>query len=130
MIGMAANADRLLARLEKLVLALPEATCERGPQHATFVVAGNKKFAYFLNDHHGDGMIAVSMRAAPGENTALVASDPDRFYLPAYLGPRGWIALRLDRGRVDWVEVGELVTDGYLLAAPKRLARLVDVPRA
>jgi phosphoribosylglycinamide formyltransferase-1 len=91
-------------------------------------VAGRKKFAYLLNDHHGDGILAVSTRAAPGENTALVASDPDRFYLPAYLGPRGWIALRLDRGRVDWAEVAELLTDGYLLAAPRRLARLVDLP--
>ena len=125
---MAPNPEKLLERLTKIAEALPEVTCERQLQHATFLVAGKKKFAYFLNDHHGDGIIAVSTRAAAGENTELVASDPDRFYLPAYLGPRGWVALRLDRGRVDWTEVSEIVTDGYLLAAPKRLARMVEVP--
>ncbi len=128
MIEMSVDPERLLERLTKLVGALPEVTCERQSQHATFLVAGKKKFAYFLNDHHGDGIVAVSTRAGPGENAELVASDPDRFYLPAYLGPRGWVALRLDRGRVDWSEVSEIVTDGYLLAAPKRLARLVEGP--
>ena len=128
MIGMAANPEKLLERLEKIAAALPEVTCERQRQHASFLVAGRKKFAYFLNDHHGDGIVAVSTRAAPGENAELVASNPHRFYLPAYLGPRGWVALRLDRGRVDWSEVSEVVTDGYLLAAPKRLARLVEDP--
>jgi hypothetical protein len=128
MIGMAPKPEKLLERLRRIAESLPEVTFEPRLQHATFFVAGKKKFAYFLNDHHGDGIVAVSTRAGPGENTELVASDPDRFYLPAYLGPRGWIALRLDHGRVDWTEVSELVTDGYLLAAPKRLARLVEVP--
>lgn len=129
MIGMSVNAEKTLERLCKISDGLPEALCERGPQHATFLI-GTKKFAYFLNDHHGDGIVAVSVRAAPGENAALIASDPDRFYLPAYLGPRGWVALRLDRGRVDWTEVAEVVTDSYLLAAPKRLAQLVQSPPA
>ncbi len=128
MIGMSVDPSKLLERLERIAAALPESTCERGPQHATFIVAAKRKYAYFLDDHHGDGIVAISTRAAPGENTALVASDPARFYLPAYLGSRGWIALRLDRGRVDWSEVAEILTDGYLLAAPKRLTRLVDGP--
>ena len=81
-----------------------------------------KRFAYFLDDHHGDGIVALSCRAAPGENTALIASDPERYYMPSYVGPRGWVALRLDVGAVDWEEVRELVTDAYLLTAPKRLA--------
>ena len=62
----------------------------------------------------------------PGDNTSLAAAQPTRFYLPAYIGPRGWIALRLDWGKVDWGEVGELVAGGYCLIAPKRLVKLVQ----
>ena len=113
--------DRRLARLTKIVLALPEAERETHGTHAAFLVR-KKRFAYFLDDHHGDGIVALSCRAAPGENTALIASDPERYYMPSYVGPRGWVALRLDVGAVDWEEVRELVTDAYLLTAPKRLA--------
>jgi hypothetical protein len=65
-----------------------------------------KTFAWFLNDHHGDGMVSVACKALPGENTALAAGHPERFYMPPYIGPRGWVALRLDGTRVDWNEVG------------------------
>ncbi|MEY2433512.1 MAG: hypothetical protein QOC92_3237, partial [Acidimicrobiaceae bacterium] len=57
---------------------------------------------------------------------ALVASDTDRFFVPPYLGHRGWVGLRLDRTRVDWTEVRELMIDAYRLSAPKRLAARVD----
>jgi predicted DNA-binding protein (MmcQ/YjbR family) len=61
-----------------------------------------------------------------------VASDPERFYLPSYVGPKGWVSLRLDFGSVDWDEVAELVLDSYRLVAPKRLAALASPspPRA
>ncbi len=81
-----------------------------------------KVFVYFLNDHHGDGIVSVSTRAFPGENKRLIAAHPKKFYLPAYIGPRGWVALRLDRGKVDWNEVRDLVTASYLQVAPKKLA--------
>jgi phosphoribosylglycinamide formyltransferase-1 len=107
-------------------MALPEATREIQGSHAAFSVKG-KKFAYFLNDHHGDGMVAVTCKVAPGDNNALVSAQPDRFYLPAYIGSRGWVALRLDRGEIDWEEVSELVRDSYRRTAPKRLAALVKL---
>ncbi len=112
-------------RLTKVCLALPEATESSHGQRSAFLVR-SKKFAYHLDDHHGDGRIAVCFRAPPGENTTLVAADPVRFYVPPYIGPRGWAGLYLDVGRVDWDEVTELVVDSYLLIAPKRLAALVD----
>jgi hypothetical protein len=111
--------------VKRMCLALPEATEERAGRHAAYLVR-KKKFAYYLDDHHGDGRLAVTTRAAPGENTALVASDPERYFMPSYIGPRGWVGLYLDVGRVDWDEVDELVLDSYLLVAPKRLAALVD----
>jgi len=66
------------------------------------------------------------VKALPGDNTALAAAQPASFYLPAYIGPRGWIALRLDKGKVDWDEVAELVVGSYRLIAPKRLVMLVN----
>jgi hypothetical protein len=69
-------------------------------------------------------------KGAAGQLEALVDADPARFYRPAYLHHRGWIGLRLDRGAIDWDEVADFVTDGYLLVAPKRLAARVEGTRA
>jgi len=113
-----------LIRLTKICLALPEATRECMNSHAGFTIR-KKTFAYFLNDHHGDGIVSVACKALPGENTALAAAQPVRFYLPAYIGPKGWVALRLDIGKVDWGEVAELVTASYRQIAPKRLVALL-----
>jgi hypothetical protein len=118
--------DRRLTRLTKICLALPEATTYRQGSHAGFLVR-KRTFAYFLNDHHGDGIVAVTGKMLPGDNKALIAAQPGRFYLPAYIGPKGWVALRLDVGTVDWDEVSELVSCSYRLVAPKRLAAMVKV---
>jgi hypothetical protein len=117
------------ARVARICLALPEATADSATgQHDAYLVR-NKKFAYYLDDHHGDGRLAVNCRAAPGENVAYVAEDPVRFYVPPYIGPRGWVGLYVDLDDVDWDEVAELVHESYLLVAPKRLARMVEDDR-
>jgi phosphoribosylglycinamide formyltransferase-1 len=116
-----ADTKAILKRLTALALALPEATRELSGSHATFRVR-KKVFAYFLDNHHGDGMVAVTCKVLPGENTALASAQPKRYYLPAYVGPRGWVALRLDLAKIDWSEVRDLLLSGYLLTAPKRLA--------
>jgi predicted DNA-binding protein (MmcQ/YjbR family) len=126
-INMAASAspDRLLALLTKICLALPETARRDSGKHAAFLVR-KKVFTYFLHDHHGDGIISIACKALPGDNTVLAAAQPARFYLPAYIGPRGWVALRLDRGKVDWDEVSELVMGSYRLIAPARLIKLIQ----
>ena len=116
--------DPRLAGVTGICLALPEVTREVKGQHAAFLV-GKKKFAYFLNDHHGDGIVGITCKVLPVDNDALVAAHPARFYRPAYLASSGWVALRLDRGKVDWREVAELVTTSYRLLAPKRLRRML-----
>src|SRR5580693_4808027 len=113
-------------RLTEIALSLPQATRQIEGSHARFLVR-KKTFAYFLDNHHGDGIVAVTGKVLPGDNKALAAAQPERFYLPAYLAPNGWVALRLDVGEVDWDEVAELVTCSYRLMAPKRLATLVKV---
>jgi phosphoribosylglycinamide formyltransferase-1 len=115
-----------LGRLTKICLALPESSRLDSGSHASFMVQKKRVFAYFLNNHHGDGIVSVSCKALPGDNGVLVTAQPERFYLPAYIGPRGWVALRLDRGKIDWEEVGELVMGSYRLIAPKRL--LKEIP--
>src|SRR5262252_1439740 len=117
--------DKSLERLTKVCLALPEAARKVMGRHASFLVR-KKTFAYFLNDHHGDGIVSVTGKTLPGDNEALVKAQPKRFYLPAYIGSRGWVALRLDVGKIDWDEVTELMRGSYALVAPKRLAAMVE----
>ncbi len=119
--------DARLARLSGMALALPEATRTIHGSHAQFLVR-KKTFAYFLNDHHGDGIVAVTCKVLPGDNKALAEAQPKRFYLPSYLAARGWVALRLDVGKTDWGEVKDLVMGSYALIAPKRLAERVERP--
>ena len=118
--GMGHNVHMIA--LAKICLALPGATRTDSGSHATFTVQ-KRVFAYFLNNHHGDGIVSIACKALPGDNAVLVAAQPERFYLPAYIGPRGWVALRLDRGKIDWEEVRELVTGSYRMVAPKRLLK-------
>jgi hypothetical protein len=116
--------DSRLVQFTKICLALPEARRELGGRHASFSVRG-KKFAYFLDNHHGDGIVAMACKVLPGDNTALPAANPKRFYVPRYLGPRGWVALRLDVGPIEWNEVAALVGWSYKRTAPKYLGAMV-----
>lgn len=97
---------------------------ERG-RHIGYVVR-DKTFAYFTEDHHGDGRLAMICKAPPGEQAALIAGNPDQFFVPPYLGHRGWVGLWLDRPGVDWDEVAELMVDAYRLTAPRRLVTPLD----
>lgn len=117
-----------LAELSRICLGLPEAERRDEGRHASFRVRG-RVFAWYLVDHHGDGMISLNVKAAPGDNAALVRLDPARYHLPAYLAAKGWIGLRLDTGTIDWDEVAALVTDSYRLVAPGRLAAAVAAQR-
>jgi hypothetical protein len=123
MVRKSSQPSRLRA-LTEICLALPETTREDKGSHAAFLVR-KKTFAYYLNNHHGDNIISVCCKVLPGENHFLVESGPDRFYLPAYIGSRGWIGLRMDRAALNWTEVKELVHVSYLQTAPKKLASLV-----
>jgi predicted DNA-binding protein (MmcQ/YjbR family) len=122
------SADGLRARLATLCERLPE-TEQRpggeGGRHVAYRVR-NKNFAYFTDDHHGDGRLGFHCKAPPGEQQALVAAEPVRFFVPPYLGPRGWVGLWLDTGDVDWDEVADLLTEAYRLTAPKRLVAELD----
>jgi len=116
--------DPRLTRLTQLALALPGSTRQVRGSHAQFLVR-KKTFAYFLDNHHGDGIVAVTCKALPGDSKELADTQPNRFYLPAHTASRRWVALRLDMGKGDWDEVNELLLGSYALIAPKRLAERV-----
>jgi predicted DNA-binding protein (MmcQ/YjbR family) len=113
--------DRRRARVTEICLALPEAQHEHIGDHSSFSVR-KKKFVYYLDNHHGDGIVSVCFKTERGQNEVLLASDQTRFYSPAYIGPRGWVGLRLDVGKIDWSEVTDFVTESYRQTAPKNLA--------
>ena len=104
--------------------ALPECSLESVKQHHKLSVRG-KTMGWHTVDHHGDGRVALTLRAEKGENTALVASDPAKFFLPQYVAHHGYVGLHLDVGPVDWDEIRELVTDAYRVVAPKSLVKLL-----
>jgi hypothetical protein len=118
--------DDRLKKVTAICLRMPEATHEKTGHHVGFLVR-KKTFAYYLDNHHGDGIVGLVCKVLPGDNSALIASNPAKFYMPAYVGPRGWVGLRLDAGEVDWEEVEELVTHSFQLCAPKKLLAMMDV---
>lgn len=104
---------------------LPEVTERLSHGTPTWFIRDKKTFVMFAHDHHGDGKMGFWCAAAPGAQEALIGSDPDVYYRPAYVGYRGWVGMRLD-GRVDWDEVAGIVEDAYRCVAPKKLVDELD----
>jgi predicted DNA-binding protein (MmcQ/YjbR family) len=115
---MQINVAGILQKLSAICMALPNVEMGAMGDHTTFRV-GKKPFAYFLNSHHGDGIVSVCVKAIEGENVDRARLDPHRFYVPAYIGVHGWFGLRLDQGNIDWNEVRELVERSYGYASAK-----------
>ncbi len=117
----------LLGRVRDLAMALPEADEVTSHGMPCFGIVKGKKFAYFTEDHHGDGKIALLVKISGGdEQAALIEMDEDRYYRPAYFGD-GWVGIRLDLGDTDWDAIGEWLRKSWLAVAPKKLAGLMGV---
>jgi hypothetical protein len=117
------QADAALKRVRALCLALPEATERISHGAPTFFV--KKSFVMFMNDHHGDGRLAIWSAAPEGAQAAMVGADPERFFRPPYVGPRGWVGVRLDV-RPDWGEIAGVIEDAYRAIAPPKLVAVLD----
>ena len=117
--------ERTLKRLREICLALPE-TSER-PSHGapTFFVRGKRAFLMVLTNHHGDGRFAIWCAAPEGMQRMLVEADPERFFVPPYVGHRGWLGVRLDRA-LDWGELAGICEDAYAEVAPPSLLDAVE----
>jgi predicted DNA-binding protein (MmcQ/YjbR family) len=120
------SSDARRKRLVKICESFPEVNSQvTGDQHIAFRIR-KRIFAYYLFDHHGDGMIAFTCKSSLSEQRRLVKDDPMSFFVPAYLGSKGWIAIRLDLDEVDWDTVAELARRAYQSTAPRKLAALVE----
>lgn len=115
-----------LERLRSVCATLPEVTEKEAWGEPTFRVR-DKLFAMFATDHHHDGRIAVWCRAPMGMQDVLIDADPERFFRPPYVGPKGWIGIRLD-GKVDWDEVRALLAESWRMTAPPKLAATLPAP--
>jgi len=114
-----------LARVRKICLALPEVTERLSHGAPTWFVRDKKTFVMYLDDHHGDGRLALWTAAPPGVQEQLVETEPDRFFRPPYVGPRGWLGVRLDRNP-DWDEIAAIAAEAYRCVAPRTLVRQLD----
>jgi len=115
---------RSLDRVRKICLALPEATQKEAWGEPTFRV-NDKIFAQYEDNHHGSGRIELWCKAPDGLQDFLVKADPQRFFVPKYVGHKGWIGIRME-GAVPWDHVADLVRDSYRMTAPKRLLAPLD----
>jgi hypothetical protein len=112
--------------LVKICEVFPEVQIEPGGDgHLAFRIR-KKTFAYYLFDHHGDGIVAFTCKSTLSEQCRLVKDDPDSFFVPAYLGSKGWVAIRLDLDEVDWETVAELARRAYQDIAPRKLAAAIE----
>lgn len=116
---------RVLAEVREIAMGFPEVS-ER-PSHGTpsFFVREKKVLASVFEDHHGDERIAMWCPAPPGVQAEVVDQEPERFFVPPYVGHRGWIGLILNVDP-DWEEVAGILTEAYRLIAPKTLIKLLD----
>jgi hypothetical protein len=110
-------------RLAKICAAYPETECaHRYDNEQRSLEGAGKSFGYYLVDHFGDdGRSGAVLKAAKGVQELLVEEDPDRFWVPAFVGRHGWIGIRFDLEEPDWDEVEGFVRDAWLLTAPKKL---------
>lgn len=117
--------DRALEAVRAICLSLPEVSERLSHGSPAWFVREKKTVAMFVDDHHGDGVLGIWCPQLPGVQEEMVSLEPDRFFRPPYVGPSGWLGVRLDRD-VDWDEVRGILTDSYRKVAPKTLVKQLD----
>jgi predicted DNA-binding protein (MmcQ/YjbR family) len=114
------DSNPTIKRLCEICLALPQTFQKEAWGECTFRVTGGSMFAMTDNNHHNSGHLAVWVKAPPMVQEILVKSDKRRFFVPPYMGAKGWVGVRFD-DKVNWDEVAGILRDGYLISAPKKL---------
>lgn len=110
--------------VREICLSLP-GTAEVTSRGSPDFRAEGKTFATYMINHHGDGHLALWLRMPTGSQEYYTQSDPECFYVPPYVGPKGWLGVDLDKG-LSWNTIAELVQTAYAEVAPKALA--FDLP--
>jgi len=107
----ASTSRSALARVRRACLALPD-TFEKEAWGAPTFRARGRLFLMFVDDHHGDGRLAIWCKAPPGAQEALVAALPKHYFVPPYVGPSGWVGVRLDTG-LKWSAVATRIVSAH-----------------
>lgn len=109
-------------RVIEIIEALPEASAVAHGAHMSLEVR-KKRFGWFLDDHHGDGRVAINCKGSAAMHDILQQIAPKQFHLPKYMGNKGWIGLWLDVGKINWSAVELALREAYVAVAPKTLMR-------
>ncbi len=117
---MSRAASSPLARVREICLALPETTERASHGAPSFFVRDKVCFVNYMDDHHGDGRLALWCACPPGMRDGLVKAQPEQYFEPRYVGFRGWIGIRLDR-EPNWDDVERVIREAYLAVAPEKL---------
>jgi hypothetical protein len=115
-----AASERLIERVRKICMALPEATEKLSHGEPTWFAGKGKVFASIDDHHHGAPHCSVWLPQPLGVQEALCDAQPERFFRPPYVGHRGWLGVRLDRD-LPWDDIAGAIEDAYLTVAPKSL---------
>jgi hypothetical protein len=119
-----ASPESILQRVRDICLALPEASERLSHGAPSFFVRGKTCFVMFHDNHHGDGRLALWCAAPEGMQAGLVEAEPEHYFVPPYVGHRGWIGVHLNRG-LAWDAVSGVIEAAYLARAPKALREMV-----
>ncbi len=119
-----------LERLRALCLAFPETSERLSHGEPAWFIREKKTFVTYDNHHHNREALAFWCAAPPGAQDVLVNAGPERFFVPPYVGHRGWLGVRLDMPTTHWDEIAGLVEDAYRTVAPKTLVAQLDAMRA
>jgi YjbR protein len=106
------------ARVRRYCLSF-EGTSERPSHGHPAFFAGKRAFAMCMDDFHDDGRRAVWCAAPEGMQGAMVETDAEAYFVPPYVGHRGWLGVRLDRG-LDWNDIAGAIEDAYAEVSGKR----------
>ncbi len=113
------------SRVVEIVESLPEGASVVAGNHLSLEVR-QKRFGWLLDDHHGDGRLAINCKAPNGVAQQLANHAPDRFHIPSYVGHLGWVGIWLDTPKIDWTEVKAILVGAYRLTATKKLISELD----
>lgn len=122
---MSPRAQEALNHLKRICALFPEVSIRPSHQTPTFFIADKKVLCHLWDNHHGDGRLAIWCPAQPGVQSDQVEREPGRFFVPPYVGHRGWLGVRLDVD-VDWDEIASILHVAYRMTAPKTLVRRMD----
>jgi predicted DNA-binding protein (MmcQ/YjbR family) len=111
------DSSPVIRKLREVCLALGEVVEKEAWGECTFRAIGGSMFAMTDNNHHNSGHIAVWVKAPAMVQEILISSDPKKFFKPPYMGPKGWVGVKL-QGKVDWAEVAGILGDGYRMSLP------------